>query len=223
MTKIFLRSFVALCVLSVTSSAQQTSFKSSAELVSIDVMATDAQGLPVSDLTANDFTLKVDGKVRALQSVQFVRLADPNRTAPAASSGPAARPAPFATNTDPKGRTFIFAIDQDQIHAGNEKPAIDAALRLLDRLPAEDRVAVVTLPRGRIEADLSTDRAATRAALSRISGHAPRPSSRFDFSIREALAVFARTNGDEEFSKNFIDEMVNRECTTRPSPRASPR
>lgn len=213
MTKIFIGGLVTMGVLTVALAAQQTSFRSSAELVSIDLLVTDAEGQPVGDLTTKDFTLKVDGKVRALQSAQFVRLADPNRpVSTIVSARPTAVAAPFATNTDPKGRTFIFAIDQDQIHAGNEKPAIDAALRLLDRLPPDDRVAVVTLPRGKIEADLSTNRAETRAALSRIAGHAPRPSSRFDFSIREALAVFARNNGDEEFSKNLIDEMVNREC-----------
>ena len=209
----FVSAFVfAFCLLPSAFSAQ-AQFKSGAELVSIDVLATDAEGAPIADLTAKDFTLKVDGKVRALQSVQLVRLADPNRATAAATPSSAAKaPAPFATNTDPKGRTFVFAIDHDQIHPGNEKPVIDAASRLLDRLAPEDRVAVVTLPRGKIEADLTTDHAAARAALSRVTGHAPRMSSRFDFSIKEALAALARQNGDEELSKNLINEMVDREC-----------
>jgi len=211
-TKISLTAALAVCLLSRGLSGQQTSFKSSAELVSIDVLATDAQGQPVGDLTVKDFTLKVDGKVRPLQSVQLVRLADPNRPAATVASSAPSAPAPFATNTEPKGRSFIFAIDHDQIHPGNEKQVTDAATRLLDRLAPEDRVAVVTLPRGQIEADLSTDRAAARAALARISGHAPRLTSRFDFSIKEALTVLARNNGDEEFSKNLINEMLDREC-----------
>lgn len=211
-TKIFPGRFVlGFCLLS-TAVLAQTSFKSSAELVSIDVLATNADGVPIDDLTAKDFTLKVDGKVRPLQSVQFVRLSDPNRPATAATVTPAGMPPPFAVNTEPKGRAFIFVIDHDQIHPGNERPVIDAATKLLDRLAPEDRVAVVTLPRGRIEADLSTDRAPARAALARITGHAPRQSSRFDFSIKEALAALARQNGDEEFSKITINDMVEREC-----------
>ncbi len=211
MTKIFRSAAVILCVMSPALLARQTSFKSAAELVSIDVLATDPKGLPVGDLTVKDFTLRVDGKVRALESVQLVRLADPNRTPVAASATPAVVvPAPFATNTDPKGRTFIFAVDQEQIHPGNEKQVIEAATRLLDRLAPEDRVAVVTLPRGRVEADLSTNRALARAALARVSGHAPRASSRFEFSIKEALATLSR--GSDSFTENIVNEMVDREC-----------
>lgn len=206
---------VALCAAGVTlrGAPQQTAFKSSAELVSIDVLATDAQGQPVTDLTIKDFALKVDGKTRPLQSAQLVRLAEPNR--PVASSPPAAAPAlppPFATNTDPKGRAFLFVVDHDQIHPGNERQVIDAATRLLDRLAPEDRVAIVTMPRGKVEADLSTDREPARQALQRIIGHAPRQTSRFEFSIKEALAVLARTEGNDTLSKNVIDEMVSREC-----------
>ena len=211
-TKISLSRLVfAFCLLPFALSAQ-SAFKSSAELVSIDVLATDAQGMPLGDLTAKDFTLKVDGKVRPLQSVQLVRLADPSRPAVAAPTTAPAAPAPFAVNTDPKGRAFIFVVDHDQIHPGNEKQVIDAATRLLDRLAPEDRVAVVTLPRGKVEADLSTDRAAARTALAGVTGHTARMTSRFDFSIKEALAALARQNGDEELSKNTINEMVDREC-----------
>ncbi|MEI6245425.1 MAG: hypothetical protein WCQ64_10310, partial [Acidobacteriota bacterium] len=101
MTKISLPRFVfAFCLLPFALSAQ-SAFKSSAELVSIDVLATDAQGMPLGDLTAKDFTLKVDGKLRPLQSVQLVRLADPSRPAVAAPTIAPAAPAPFAVNTDP--------------------------------------------------------------------------------------------------------------------------
>ena len=187
-------------------------FKSTGEVVSVDVIATDASGRPVGDLAVTDFVLRVDGKVRPIQSVQLVRVANPGRPElPALPARPAA-PAPFSTNTEPKGRTFIFAIDHEHIHTGNEKLATDAATRLLERLAPEDRVAVITLPRGRIEADLSTDRAAAREALGGIMGHAPRKSSKFEFSIKEAFAVPARTNGYDDFSKNIVNEMLAREC-----------
>ena len=196
---------------------EQAQFKSFAELVSVDVIATDASGRPVTNLTAEHFVLKVDGKVRPLQSLQLVQVADvdrpelPTRSAPATPDAPKP-PAAFSTNTEARGRAFIFAIDHEHIHPGNERQAIDAATRLLDRLAPEDRVAVVSMPRGAIEADLSTDRSAARTALQGIVGHAPRKSSRFEFSIKEAFAVFARNNGDDTFSKNVIDDMLDREC-----------
>jgi hypothetical protein len=125
-------------------SAQQASFRSVSELVSVDVIATDQSGRPVGDLSAKDFVLKVDGKVRPIQSVQLVQVSNPDRPElPAVAPDPArpappVRPAPFATNTEPRGRAFIFAIDHEHIHAGNEKLATDAAMRLIDRLAPED-------------------------------------------------------------------------------------
>ena len=220
MTKIFRPLCVsALCLLP-SAFAAQVAFKSAAELVSVDVIATDESGRPVGGLSAKDFVLKVDGKVRPIQSVQLIQVANPDRpelpARPATVAAAPARPAPFATNTEPRGRAFIFAIDHEQIHPGNEKPAIDAATRLLDRLAPEDRAAVVTMPRGKIEADLSTDREAVRQALAGVIGHAPRKSSRFEFSIKEAYAVLAKEGGT--FANRVVDEMVARECEHESQP-----
>jgi VWFA-related protein len=205
--------------------ARQTAqFRSTTELVSVDTIVTTPDGQQVADLTAKDFVLKVDGKPRPIQSVQFVRFnesrASGTSATPSIPSLPTTTLLPFATNTDPKGRTFIFAIDHNNIHPGNERPAIDAAIRLLDRLTPNDRVAVVTLPRGGVAADLSTDRAATRKALEGIIGHAPRPSSQFGFSIEEALAVFgvgtanSVDSNTNNLTKGLIAEMISRECGT---------
>src|SRR5437763_17045454 len=54
----------------------------SARLVTIDLVATDARGRTVENLTAADFDLREAGAPLALESVRFVRAA------------PAARPAP---------------------------------------------------------------------------------------------------------------------------------
>lgn len=208
MTKFFL--VLSLGALTAGTAAQ---FRTTTELVSVGTIVTTADGQPATDLTAKDFVLKVDGKVRPIQSVQFVRFHEASRDGVGAAR--AAVASPFSTNTDPKGRTFIFAIDHNNIHPGNERPAIDAAIRLLDRLAPADRVAVVTLPRGDVAADLTTDRAATRKALEGIIGHAPRRSSQFGFSIEEALTTFGAGNPnavESNFTKDIINAMVSREC-----------
>jgi VWFA-related protein len=218
----------ALCLLPSALPQAQAQFKSATELVSVDVIATDESGLPISDLTAKDFVLKVDGKVRPVQSVQLVQVSNLNR-APRTGSDPAAGaaatpapkplPSPFSTNTEARGRAFIFAIDHESIHPGNERPAIDAAINLLGRLAPEDRAAVVSMPRGRIDADLSTDREAVRKALLGIVGHAPRKSQQFEFSIAEAMAVLNtppnKLPGDDSFSRSLIIDMLNRECNNQ--------
>lgn len=223
MTKISIACLGLALSLSVSVAAQ---FRTSTELVSVDTIVTTADGQPVTGLTAKDFVLKVDGKVRPIQSVQFVKFnesaaSSPVRPGTSASVHPLTS-APFATNTDPKGRTFIFAIDHNNIHAGNERPAIDAAIRLLDRLQPNDRVAVVTLPRGGIAADLSTDRAAARKALEGIIGHAPRKSSQFGYSLEEALTVYgAGPSPTSTITVGIINGMLDRECSTTASCRTA--
>lgn len=216
-------SVAALCLATTAAPQGQAQFRSTTELVPVDVIATDESGRPVSDLTPGDLVLKVDGKARPIQSLQLVQILSAARreSAPVAVRAAAAVPPPFTTNTEVKGRTFVFAIDHENIHPGNERTAIEAATTLVDRLAPEDRVAVVTLPRGTVEADLSTDRAPARAALGRITGHAPRNTSKYNISIAEAFAVgsvpagklgAAASDGGNNFTSQMIDEMINREC-----------
>src|SRR5260221_7563983 len=49
-------------------------FPAAVDIVAVDVNVVDAQGLPVRRLTPHDFTLAVDGKPRALASVEYVDL-----------------------------------------------------------------------------------------------------------------------------------------------------
>src|SRR5882724_4459692 len=45
----------------------------SADVVSVDVIATDARGRAVENLKAADFELREDGAVQALEEVRFVK------------------------------------------------------------------------------------------------------------------------------------------------------
>src|ERR1044072_5651795 len=51
--------------------APQT-FRSSVDLVPVDVNVIDRNGKPIADLTAADFSLKVDGKARRIATAQFI-------------------------------------------------------------------------------------------------------------------------------------------------------
>ncbi len=100
--------------------------------VSVEFRALGSDGAPVLDLSASEVTLKVDGKVRTLQSLDLVRF--DAGAARAAAGGPL--PEPFATNVDrllealspgdrvgllniPRGGTNIgLTTDREQIRAG---------------------------------------------------------------------------------------------------------
>ena len=73
--------------------AQQPVFRAGIELVTVDVTALDGNGRQVTDLTATDFQVEVDGDRRQVTSAEYVRSADPLRVigAPPRSSSPTKR------------------------------------------------------------------------------------------------------------------------------------
>ncbi len=60
----------------------RSTFKSAVDLVPVDVSVIDKSGRPVSDLSAQDFTLTVDGKPRRIASTQFISVERAIETAP---------------------------------------------------------------------------------------------------------------------------------------------
>jgi hypothetical protein len=54
-------------------------FRAGVELVSIDVTALDNNGRQVTDLTAADFLVEIDGDKRQVSTVEYVRSVDPMR------------------------------------------------------------------------------------------------------------------------------------------------
>jgi len=87
-----------------TGAAQQPTFRSSVDLVTIDVVATTANGAPVANLKAEDFEVFEDGVAQKVQTFQFVDL----------SSTSAIRPLPpgIASNEVEPGGLFVVVIDE---------------------------------------------------------------------------------------------------------------
>jgi len=55
---------------------QQPTFRSGVDSVSVDVLVTDKQGRPVTDLTAQDFEIREDGKPQTIEAFRFVQIDD---------------------------------------------------------------------------------------------------------------------------------------------------
>lgn len=91
-----------------TASAQQApsqpTFRSSVDLVTIDVVATTANGAPVPNLKVEDFEIFEDGVAQQVQTFQFVDL----------SATSAIRPLPpgIASNEVEPGGLFVVVIDE---------------------------------------------------------------------------------------------------------------
>ena len=94
--------------------AQQTpQFRGGTDIVPVDFRAYGPNGMPVTDLTAKDIRLVVDGKAREIKTFQFVRLSFTSVEAPKAA--PMLSP-PFASNEGERpGRSVVIVIDQNRL------------------------------------------------------------------------------------------------------------
>jgi VWFA-related protein len=153
-----------------TTLAQQTpTFRGGADSVTVTFTALTDDGTPIANLTARDLTLTVDGRARAIETLEFVRVA----TTDAFEEGTRARqppplPMPFASNRpSDAGRTVLFVV-----HGTGDRHlvALSAANRFLDLLGPRDRASVATLPTGQILVPLTTNLSRVREALPR-AGH----------------------------------------------------
>jgi VWFA-related protein len=158
-------------------------FGADVDLVAVDVNVVDAQGKPVRRLTPEDFTLTVDGKPRAIASLEYVDLSEEGPEQPAAPL-----PSPyFSTNQGvPRGRLVLIVADQGNIRAGTGRAVVNAADHLLDRLTPADRTGLVTIPAPGPHVEFTAEHRLVREALRKVSGRA-----RFEgrtLSLVEALA-----------------------------------
>jgi len=119
---------------------QGPTFKTGIDLVAIDVAVVDRRGLPVEDLHAPEFSVKIDGEVRRVVSAELIKV-----DVEAAKKQVADKTESFYTSnlTPPNGRQIIIAVDQVNIRPGSLRPVLDAAVRFLDRLSPLDQIAFV--------------------------------------------------------------------------------
>jgi len=181
---------VTALLLLVLAARPDAAAQTSAELgppVRIDFRALDENGAPVLDLIAERITLKVNGKVRQLQSLALSRIGDRGTT------GGSALPPPFATNAlAHTSRVVNMLIDEESIESGRETPVRDAVRRLLDELSPGDLIGVRT-PQGQVNLQPTDDREAVRAAVMRLAGQGTRAETDVDAACRTHKTLGALT------------------------------
>jgi len=151
----------------VTATAQQQppAFRSSVDLVQVDVTVLDRDRRPVQGLTAADFTVKEDGKDREVAAFSAVEL--PNRP-PLDGQAPWTQDvAPdVITNIVPRtGRLVVILMDRT-IRTDEVPTARAAAIATVDQLGPDDLGAVIFTSRGTPQ-NFTSDRRLLRAAIAR--------------------------------------------------------
>ena len=195
----YLAGMATLVLAAASLAAQQPTFRSGVDLVTVDAAVHDAAGAPVTTLRAEDFRLEVDGQARPIASAQFIAQAITRSERP---------PAPvthFSSNEGvDAGRVIVVAVDQSHIRRLEGKHALVAATRFIETLPDADRVGVV----GLTSADtltLSRDRVALRRTLERLTGIGDPMTQQLNLGVSEALEI-------AEGSRSRLADAVLREC-----------
>jgi VWFA-related protein len=186
-----LATLVLMAGTAVRPSGQQPGFRGGVELVTVDFSAVAADGRPVVDLEPEDITLRVNGRPREVRSLQYIALAPP---APSAGAAPSSRElqAPYGSNyAGDAGRTIILVIENESLRAGIARHATDAAARFVDNLSPRDRVALVTMPRGGLQTDLTRDHARVVESIRGISGQGSTRATESEQGCRTRLTLTA--------------------------------
>ena len=217
-----MRQLLAACVaISLVSSplgAQQQqppppTFRSSVTLVTVDVIVLDHDGKPVPGLTADDFQIKLNGKVQPVRALSYVSVAQeaaPLTVTELPPDEPVTRH--VVTNSTPPAdaRLFVLLVDDLSFAPGAGKGLFSAAARFVARQPKSDYAGVTTTS-NTVTLNPTQDRAAVSRALNSITGEFvdPRRPSQVTgatVSIEEALDIV-------DFSDQAtLRRVITREC-----------
>ncbi|HEX8029521.1 MAG TPA: VWA domain-containing protein [Vicinamibacterales bacterium] len=183
-------------------------FRAGVEIVSVDIAAVDSNGRQVTDLSAADLQVEIDGAKRQVSTVEYVRSVDLLRAigAPHKVVVPDETFSSSNAKGAPRGRLIVLLVDQGNIRTGAARSSMNSAKKFVDTLTPEDRVAVFAVPAPGEMVDFTTDHDKVRESLLRIVGTATPPKARFNISITEAMAVYMHSDAQ------LAIEVVLREC-----------
>jgi VWFA-related protein len=180
---------------------QQTKpFRSSVDLVPVDVNVVDRTGRPIADLTARDFALKVDGKPRRIATAEFIAVTRDSDRSPVNrdySSNPAS----------PGARLIMLVVDQGNIGMSRGKYAIESARHFISQLSPADRIALVTIPGAGPQIDFTANHALVETALQSVVGKSDDGEHQDNqIGLSEAIAL-------QRGNRQVLQEILDRECT----------
>jgi VWFA-related protein len=172
-------------------SEQGDAIRGGVDLVTVDFAAVGPDGNPVADLTIDQVQLKVGGRIRPIKSFQYVQAAGtPPRTGVA---GPFKELSPpFGSNyVGDAGRTIVLIVENESLRPAIARHTTDAAAKFVSGLSPRDRVALVTMPRGGLQIDLTRDHARVQQLLAGVSGQASQRDTESAKSCRSRETLMA--------------------------------
>ncbi len=219
MRKILAAVVAACCAVPAVSLAGQQSpqqpptFRSSVTLVTVDVVVLDRDGKPVSGLKADDFQVKLNGKVQPVRALNYVQVAEqaaPLTVTDIPPDEPVGRQ--VMTNATPVGesRLFVLMVDDLSFSPGGGKALFASAARFIDRQPAADYIGLSSTS-GSTIVNPTLDRALLKRTLTHVTGEfidprRPTTPSSPTLSIQEAIDIV------EYNDQAVLRSVITREC-----------
>jgi VWFA-related protein len=135
--------------------------------IQLDVVVTDRDDRPITDLSKHEFEVTERGRRQAITDFQFVGIPVTRRTLPSGGSSPL--PVDVVTNVAPaRGRQWVLVIDDLHIIEQHLLVTKNVVRAFLDGLSPDDSVATVLVGRSDLGHDFTSDFATQMRTLDRV-------------------------------------------------------
>ena len=182
-------------------------FRSSLDVIAVDVQVVDRNGVPVPGLGPEKFDVTINGRRRRVLSAELIESRSATSLTPeeraAATAGPPVRP------TLP--RVIVIAIDCLSFDASASQHVLAAAQQFIDRLPPTDEVGLFAYPYGP-KISPTTDHAAVRSSLRTVQGQRDQPSHQFHLRPSEIVDLSGVAHFGVSTQNALLQSVVTREC-----------
>lgn len=157
---------LALGVVLLWQQPQATVFHGTTDVVLVDVQVVTRDGVPVGDLSPADFSLRVDGKPRAMTRVLFQKV---NEWAGSAAAEPATW-LPSLSPPPPAASYIMFVVDPASMRPEASRILFDQAAAFMASLPADHVVGLTVAPSRSVQHPFSRLRQSVAAEFRRQLG-----------------------------------------------------
>ncbi len=190
---------------------QQATFRTTVDLVAVDVQIVSRDGTPVPGLAPESFQVTIGGKRRRVVSADYIRA---SREFGMGGEGAGAPPRVIGQGTG-NGRIFMIAVDVTSFSVGASRGVVQAARGFIERLEPEDEVGLIAYPVGPSIA-ATTDHGAVARRLDTIVGQQQSlMQTRFNLSVAEIVDISAEaTPGRQANTNDAFRRVQERECGT---------
>ncbi len=182
-------------------------FRSSLDVIAVDVQVVDRTGMPVPGLGPDKFGVTIDGRRRRVLSAELIESRSATSMTPeeraVANAGPPVRPM--------LARVVFIAIDCLSFDAAASHHVIATAQQFIDRLPPTDEVGLFAYPYGP-KISPTTDHAEVRRSLTTVQGQRDLPSHQFHLRPAEIVDLSALASFNQPSDNPLLQSVVRREC-----------